>query len=461
MILSLFGGGLAPHDVANLANAIPVKEIDGQTINFDFTDNNDGEDILIYTDSGNYRSLSEFTVRTSIINTSDRGQNVGIQGYFGKSGLHIKSISKITDVVTPHMVEVNNYTRTCRDINPPMRAKDCNDVLTGSREEIRYTNERQNLRLEAGKSGPVHAKPSEGIRRGGSSVFIPSGGTVYLDIVLEIPRNAKVSSFEPEEFFFEAIGDEGSYGHLDPTVTFASAGVFTSTANIGTQAITVPGGATLFVIGIGFWESANYACGTTPTLNAVSMKLAVDNDNSATAGDQSCLWYLENPSTGDFAWDWAGTSVVDEGMVFSYAFYSGNNTTEAKGTSGGQQQTDGSCTAGTLTGISSGDGIVAVGGGFYNSSPGTITWSNVTTVTGTRANSGNKSSELADNLGASGDTAVSHTFSADADPWCYIGAMVIEQAEEEGTPGPPTGTGNKVFINGARVIINGSKVIIQ
>src|SRR3990167_6336586 len=124
------------------------------------------------------------------------------------------------------------------------------------------------------------------------------------------------------------------------TVALEGAGVFTSTANTGTSAITVPGGATLFVIGIGFFESTNYACGTGPTLNAVSMKLAVDADGSITAGQQSCLWYLENPSTGNFAWNWAGTSAVDEGMVFSYAFYDGNNTTEAKGTSGGQQHND-------------------------------------------------------------------------------------------------------------------------
>src|SRR3990167_1724916 len=69
-----FGGRIQP----------PTMEIDGRRVEFSYTDDNSGEDLLIYTDKKNYETLSQTPVLVAVVNTSGVAQDVSIQTYFQK-----------------------------------------------------------------------------------------------------------------------------------------------------------------------------------------------------------------------------------------------------------------------------------------------------------------------------------------------------------------------------------------
>lgn len=206
-----------------------------------------------------------------------------------------------------------------------------------------------------------------------------------------------------------------------------------SSANSGSQSITVPTDAEIMVVAVAGYLSSggsNYFSGTPPTIGGSAMTLGRDDDGDGTYLIQ-CIFYKTSPATGSqtFAWDWATAAAATLGTQMHIAFYKGSNTSPL-GAAGGSQDPDNSATTGSLV-VASGDAVF-VAAVAYNPTLPTIDFTNAT--------------ELADNsaLGLqagcaeafpSGDTTftATHNGGSGGIPATTISAMVIKQAAGGGS----------------------------
>lgn len=153
-----------------------------------------------------------------------------------------------------------------------------------------------------------------------------------------------------------------------------------SSANSGSQAISVPADAQMILVGVsGYYGSANYFTGGSVTLNGAALTAASAGSNSSTSYFMGGLFYRFSPSTGTqtLAWDWPGTAAPASGVVIVYGFYKGIDTTAVRDADGKQGQAASYSTK-TLA-AQSGDMIVAWGHIYGNGSIG-IDWTNALKV---------------------------------------------------------------------------------
>ena len=95
----------------------------------------------------------------------------------------------------------------------------------------------------------------------------------------------------------------------------------------GTEAVTVPGDATLMVIHAHYWDA---------TANAGISAASLDGDSFTQIGDQNSstddamvdCWYLANPSTGSQTLSWTFTEAISEGPGWAVTYYKGGDTTD-------------------------------------------------------------------------------------------------------------------------------------
>lgn len=154
----------------------------------------------------------------------------------------------------------------------------------------------------------------------------------------------------------------------------------TSSANSGSQAVTVPADAQLAIVAPGGVPNAavnNYFSGTPPTIAGAATTLRRDDDANGNLLCQ-CIFTYTSPPTGSqtFAWDWSGTNTLSLGAFIWVAFYTGVDTTTPIGATGGSQDADSSATTGSLA-LTSGDAIFGIGTG-YN--PTSLTWTGGTEI---------------------------------------------------------------------------------
>jgi hypothetical protein len=108
-------------------------------------------------------------------------------------------------------------------------------------------------------------------------------------------------------------------------VEFISDVVVTSSADSGSQSVTVPSDADCMLIGVGGWTGGARVLMpmTTLTLNGVACTALQSSNNSSF--DKIDFRRLVAPAVGSqtLAWDFGGTGAISEGALFLLAFFKG------------------------------------------------------------------------------------------------------------------------------------------
>jgi len=224
---SLFIGGV---DKAGVPDPITV---DGQTIEFTWTDNNEKEDLIIYTDQKRYNDgLTNATVYVAVANMSGVEQDIELAGYFVNERRYIKDIKVLVEVeeIVPAEYETVCVESEIKQVKlkgdtASSTAEDlkCSEKIT-KKETTQMVNKwvelpsQQNDLFEVSKDLVKLAK-SDKVRKSVDG-YIAEKKSSEFSIkdreVLYYKLNIVYPAGDDGNFFLEAIGSEGAYGHLDP-----------------------------------------------------------------------------------------------------------------------------------------------------------------------------------------------------------------------------------------------------
>lgn len=219
--LSLWTGSIDPE--TGFPDPITV---DGKTIEFTWTDDNTNEDLIIYTDKATYTNgLSHAEVYIALHNNSGVKQNVSFGGYFRDTGKRVDELSVLVEVTE----EFSDTTRVenCR------RPKDYTTVTTAtgtvqvcdvfidqvntwqetSLQWVPLPQEDRNQLADTAslsKTGRTQKSVEDFIADKVANYEMEIGEVVYLKALVKFPPNSE------DNWYFEAVGSEGAYGHLDP-----------------------------------------------------------------------------------------------------------------------------------------------------------------------------------------------------------------------------------------------------
>lgn len=217
--VGLYYGTLDPK--TNFPSPISV---DGQVIEFTWTDDNSNEDLHIFTDKATYdQGVSGATVYVAVANTGSKPQNVELQPFFRDS------TKEITDVSVLSRVTRNIYTPVMEEncvANPVKKATTtlCSQkqVSTTTTQEIvaqwvpleivaRTTAEILKENTWSSKATFAEKQVENFIAEQKTKSFpVEAGEVIYYKVNIKFPANVD------DNFYFVAKGSEGGYGHLDP-----------------------------------------------------------------------------------------------------------------------------------------------------------------------------------------------------------------------------------------------------
>ncbi len=207
--------------------------VDGQTINFTWTDNNDNENLHIYTDQATYSNgLSHATVYMAVVNKGE-AQDVELAGFFRDSKKTIEDISVLKTVTKE--LNTPTYDTICTPIPkgvktatstemPLVPTENCVSTQTGTTTEVASVLTWEKNSLVERKAAEMN-KEVAWLSKGGviqtmksvedfiadtksTALRIENNEVLYFKVDIKFPANSA------DGFYFEAYGSEGGYGHL-------------------------------------------------------------------------------------------------------------------------------------------------------------------------------------------------------------------------------------------------------
>ena len=250
-----------PPEVEEARAEVKPLQTGDKRIDFNYTDDNSGENLIIKTDEKTYIGLTRAEVYFSITNTGDESEAVNFQFHFPEDRGEVKKIERWQKDI-PYEVDIPDYgpkTFICKEgwkeiieegfgIEKPLIFYHCsstdettfcsslseenkNCILdkaqTGSHKETRYKDNWQETELSnksleikqeffdklSGKGikrKPIpqnfRAKKSTDLKR----YLIEPNQTQYFKMEINFPVDSS------GEFYIEVIGDKSGYGLLDP-----------------------------------------------------------------------------------------------------------------------------------------------------------------------------------------------------------------------------------------------------
>lgn len=226
VVLGYFIGGIDPE--TGFPDPITV---DGQTIEFTWTDDNTNEDLKIYTDKQTYTDgISHAEVYVAVENTTAQNQDVELLGYFRGADRKLVDAYILTEYKETYMQNDNEYG--CNDeqyysttTNQTETRQVCGQQIIATTTESTRTFLKWDPVPVVGRSpldviaenekikvNPFARKPVEGFAAGKKTEPITAapGEVLYFKLIIDFPRNID------DNFYIEAIGSKGAYGHLDP-----------------------------------------------------------------------------------------------------------------------------------------------------------------------------------------------------------------------------------------------------
>lgn len=201
--------------------------VDGQTIHFTWTDENKDETLPIYTDQRDYQNgIAGTTVYAAVHNTMDVAQDIELLGFFVNDRRYIEEVYVLTEVEEEGDWSVTTVCQedallegaattsgevTCNDIQTELQPNTVKPkwVPLSMKERTVYEISREDAWLAKGDAprktvdGYVAEEKTFGYR-------VPAGGVIYYKLELRYPAN------DTGNFFLQAVGSAGGYGHLDP-----------------------------------------------------------------------------------------------------------------------------------------------------------------------------------------------------------------------------------------------------
>lgn len=194
--------------------------------------------------------------------------------------------------------------------------------------------------------------------------------------------------------------------------------------NAGSTTITVPTGSTLLVLGMVGYSSTGdrYFGAGTVSIGGQAMSVGREDDSPANV-DSTAIFYLVNPPSGSqtLAWDWVGSSNMNDGGHFFIAFYNGTNTTSPI------YAGNGTIISGTGNGsisINGSAGYAMVSAAYSDPAGSVITWTNLSSIS---QDDSVTRGTYAENLSISGPTAIRATSNA---TYLTYSAMIITPSVE-------------------------------
>lgn len=206
---------------------IPSAIAEGQVISFPYTDNNSGEDILIYTDQQTYHPLwawNGFDVYVAVKNKSGKSQDISFNSFFSKS-FTIESVDILNPSATTSKMEMT-YQEVCNTVattTPGLATTtQCYQKENGIIEKVLlgvWNSVEQKEFVKADYDRLISDRRIEVKQKTGDKVA-GSFDDYSLEDSISYYR-LRVKSNEPfsqEEFDLEILGNLGGYGLLDPTI---------------------------------------------------------------------------------------------------------------------------------------------------------------------------------------------------------------------------------------------------
>lgn len=209
--IGLLSGGLG---AAVEPETTPSLTIDNQQIKFVYTDDNTDEDLFIYTTKSDYFNLfGSITVDYAILNNSGQNQNVKTVFFLNDGTGTKKYVSSIGEyngeeiVYSEKIIPAQTYiaTSTGQEVTIP----ESTEII-----EEQVTKWKETPLVESVISALSNRKDTKGMTESKSnSVLIKDGETKFFKAKIQYTNFT-----DREEFFIEAFGDQGGYGHLDPWI---------------------------------------------------------------------------------------------------------------------------------------------------------------------------------------------------------------------------------------------------
>ena len=183
-----------------------MMTVDGRDIPLEFADNNDGENLIIRSDAKDYFGWGSVTVYFGVENTSADTQNIDIAfALKGQPGWKVRSVRKLTgekiseEATTTVPAVIDEDGSTTPEVIIPARTIRTSTWEDKTETTFSHWSERKK---SVGEDESAYEYPISSLA---------PGERAYYEAVIDYP----VAS-QGGEFFIEAFGDKGGYGHLDP-----------------------------------------------------------------------------------------------------------------------------------------------------------------------------------------------------------------------------------------------------
>lgn len=197
--------------------------VDGQVIEFTWTDDNSDENLHIFTDKATYTDgFSSATVYVAVANKSNKEQSIELQGFFRDENKNISDVEVLSQV--EREIHTPEYKEVCVNEKKATSTQTCTQTQVGTTTTKETNNQWVSLGVVERTQAEIlkedlwklkktfEEKAVENFVAKTKSVGFPVGvgEVVYFKVEIEYPANSD------DNFYFVAKGSEGGYGHLDP-----------------------------------------------------------------------------------------------------------------------------------------------------------------------------------------------------------------------------------------------------
>ena len=186
----------------------PTLSIDGRRVLFEWTDDNVGEDLIIYSSVKDFSGLGTAVAYFAVQNNSGQNQNINLVFSTGKivpNAIYIYSGEETVEETKPIFIETEENTAT-----------GTRKIFTEGTKKTKTTKTIWNplTKTEPKREGDYPFKDVEGSQKGASAISSTDGQWTYFKVEFSTSKFGTLN----EEFYVEAFGSLGAYGHLDPQV---------------------------------------------------------------------------------------------------------------------------------------------------------------------------------------------------------------------------------------------------
>lgn len=199
------------------ANGVPLPiDVNGKHIEYTYTDDNTGEDLIIYLDREVYSNgLSHAEAFATVHNISGKEQDVELAGFFRNSNIRITDISVLYDVTREYYEPI--YEDVCEyDGTTTLCIQQINGYSTSTKTEKEWVSvplvERTTAEInkENSNMGDVARKNTNSFIGSNKSkaYTLPVDGVLYYKLFIQYPLDTN------DYWFLEAFGSKKGYGHL-------------------------------------------------------------------------------------------------------------------------------------------------------------------------------------------------------------------------------------------------------